>query len=207
MGYGRSIPLLDAELLRAYEDRLRSQGLPLDRLTNPGLTISEIENVLSPLGLRLPSEGREWWGWHNGENDEGRGRVIGPWRRFLSLEKSVKVYRELRPIAEELAEPGLPPPLDDPDFRWNPAWLPIKGPQLPFVIDCSVAEGEPTPIRMLDWQNVDEFFRPRADSFGQMVQWWIDAIDAGAWRWNPERNQWDTHDELLGPELRINPLV
>jgi hypothetical protein len=40
-----------------------------------------------------------------------------------------------------------------------------------------------------------------------MVSWWIEAIDYGAWRWNPERNQWDTHDELLRSELRTNPLV
>ncbi len=125
---------------------------------------------------------------------------------FLSLADAVEQYRKCRTSAELLVVPNLPP-LDDPDYRWNPAWLPVTGPQLPIVIDCSVAEGEPTPIRFIDWQNVDGFFKPRAESLGQMVSWWIEAIDCGAWRWNPERNRWDTHNELLPSELSTNPLL
>jgi hypothetical protein len=193
-------------MLHAYEERLGSQGVPVEQWTRPGLGSEEMEETLASLGLSLPIEGRVWWGWHDGATREGQDKVVGPWRSFLSLAEAVKVAQEFRLMAEELVEPDTPP-LDDPDFRWNPAWLPIKGPQLPFVIDCSVADGAPTPIRFIDWQNVDGFFKPRAESLGQMVSWWIEAIDCGARRWDPERNQWDMHDELLEWELRTNPLV
>jgi hypothetical protein len=206
MSKSPSTPFLDMEMLNTYEERLRAQGLPVDRWLKPGLTDREMDETLEPLGLSLPAEGRVWWRWHGGETSEGRDKVIGPWKSFLSLVESVEVYREFRSMAEGLVVPDLPP-LDDPDFRWNPAWLPISGPQHPCVIDCSVPGGEPTPVRFIDWQNVDGFFLPRAESFGQMVSWWIDAIDCGAWRWDPARNRWDTHDDLLDRELRANPLM
>lgn len=191
-------------MLNAFEGRLRSQGLRVDEWAKPGLKVDDIEVVLAPLGLRLPVEGRAWWQWCNGTIPQGQERLFGPWKTYLSLSDAVAVYRESRSVAKETAEAW---PQNDPDFLWNPAWLPIKGPQLPIVIDCSVADGQPTPVRFIDWQNVDGFLEPRAESFGQMVSWWIDAIDCGAWCWSPERNQWDTHDELLAWELRTNPLV
>jgi hypothetical protein len=206
MNQPSSTPLLDLAMLYAYEERLRTQGLPVGRWLKPGLTDEEMDEIVAPLGLSLPTEGRVWWGWHDGETVEGRDKVIRPWRSFLSLAESVRVYRELRSMAEELVEPDIPP-LDDADYRWNPTWLPITGIQLPFVIDCSVAEGEPTPIRCIDWQDVDGFFEPRAGSFGQMIIWWMSAIDSGAWRWNPERNQWDIRRELFEPALKANLLV
>jgi cell wall assembly regulator SMI1 len=202
-----SVPFLNVKMLQSFEDRVRGQGLPVDRWVNPGLTIDAMEEILAPFGLCLPVEGRVWWGWHDGSAYEGWGKLLGPGNSCLSLGESVKKYRQCRASAEELVVPSLPP-LDDPDFRWNPAWLPICGdPGHPIVIDCSVGEGEPTPIRFIDWQNVDGFFKPRAGSLGQMVSWWIRAIDSGAWRWNPERDRWDRHDELRDEEFRYSPLL
>jgi cell wall assembly regulator SMI1 len=194
-------------MLKSYEERLRRQGLGVDQWTRLGITTDVMEEILAPLGLRLPIEARVWWEWHDGSTYGGWEKVLGPGNVCLSLEESVKKYQQCRIEAEELVVPDCPP-LDDPDFRWNPAWLPVCGdPGHPVVIDCSVAEGEPTPIRFIDWQNVDGFFKPRAVSFGQMVSWWIRAIDSGAWRWNPERDRWDRHDELRDDEFKNNPLV
>jgi cell wall assembly regulator SMI1 len=192
------------DLLSDFEARLRSQGLPVDEWAKPGLAAGKIEEMLAPLGLRLPTEGLTWWQWHDGANRQGQERLFGPWKAYLSLDEAIAVYQESRSVAEVTAGAW---PQNDPDFLWHPTWLPIKGPQLPIVIDCSVPEGQPTPVIFVDWQNVDGFSKPRAESFGQMVSWWIEAIDCGAWRWDPERNQWDTHDELLRWELRTNPLV
>jgi hypothetical protein len=198
------VPLLSMDMLSAYEERLRSQGLPVDEWARPGLKLDAMEEMLAPLGLRLPVEGRSWWQWHDGTTHPGQERLFGPWKEYLSLEKAVAVYHQFRSIADETAGAW---PQNDRDFLWSPTWFPMKGPQLPIVIDCSVPEGQPTPIRFIDWQNVDGFFKPRAESFGQMVSWWIEAIDCGAWRWNPECNQWDIHDDLLEWALRMNPLV
>jgi hypothetical protein len=200
-------PLFDTAMLRTYESRLRTQGVPVDEWRKPGLTDDEMSDALAPLGLGLPMEGRVWWGWHNGAPGYGKGKLVAPsGDKFLSLAEAVETYREFRTIVQGLVEPDIPL-LADPDYRWNPAWLPIRGPQLPVVIDCSVPEGQPTPLRFIDLQDVEGSPKPRAQSLGQMVSWWIEAIDCGAWRWNPASNQWDTHDELLPRELRTNPLV
>jgi hypothetical protein len=199
-------PLLDAQLLHTYEERLRAQGLPFDEWVRPGLRGDEMDTVLAPLGLRLPSEARTWWGWHDGENPTARNDLLGPSTEFLSLAESVRQYGQSRGIAERTAKQD-PPPWDDPDFAWNPAWLPISRPGHPVVIDCSVAEDDPTPIRYIDWQNVDSFFLPKAQSLGQMVTWWIEAIDVGAWEWSHKDQRWFSHNDRLEPPLKFNVLV
>jgi hypothetical protein len=205
---GSSSPILDVSLLRAFEERLRLWDLPVGRWANPGLTDDEMDEVVAPLGLRLPIEARIWWGWYDGETKEGRGKLFTPWDGMLPLREAVDVYLSFRSMANKLSEPDhLPPPRDNPDFFWHPGWFPLLGPQLPFVIDCSVGENEPTPIRMIDWQDVDGFFEPRAGSFGQMVAWWIEAIDSGAWDRDTERQRWRSRHMLLPPELRRTQLV
>jgi hypothetical protein len=199
--------MLDRDLLSTYEERLRAQGVPVDGWTRPGLTTDEMRETLSPLGLRLPIEGSVWWAWRDGGEREGREHVLGPYKDFLSLSEAVKRHQDFRAIAEEQVEPDFPP-FDDPDYQWNPAWLPISGdPSHPVVIDCSVAEGMPTPLRVIDWEDIDGFFKPRAESLGQLVSWYMKAMDAGAWRWSPERRQWDVRRELLDDELRMTPLL
>jgi hypothetical protein len=92
------------------------------------------------------------------------------------------------------------------DFLWSPTWFPVVGWQLPIVIDCSVAEGQATPLRIVDWQDVEGFLEPQAQSLGQMVSWWIEAIDVGALEWNGADRKWLRHDI---PEWaqRTNPLI
>lgn len=201
------LPILDNATLRVYEGRLRAQGVPIDGWHEPGLTDDDMSEALAPLGLSLPLEGRVWWSWHNGVPGRGKAKLVAPsGDKFLSLAEAIETYKEFRAIVQELVEPDIPL-LADPDYRWNPAWLPIRGPQLPVVIDCSVPESQPTPLRFIDLQDVEGSPKPRAQSLGQMLSWWIEAIDCGAWRWNRERSQWDRHDELLPSALRANPLV
>lgn len=192
--------------MQLYEDQLRAQGVPVDEWKCPGLTSDQADEVLAPLGLRLPSEGRAWWRWHDGPTPEGRGLLFGPGKFCVSLEKAVEIYREFRAIVARAVEPDNPP-LDDADYRWNPAWLPIDGPQLPTVIDCSVPEGEPTPLRFIDLADVEESPKPRAQSLGQMVTWWITALESGVWQWDRNARAWERHRELLDDEIRRSPLL
>jgi hypothetical protein len=199
--------LLNATLLLRYEDCLRAQGVPVEEWGRAGLSEDEIEATLEPLGLRAPIEGRAWWGWHDGVVGEGRGRFLGPQSSgFLSLADAVDTYREYRTIVATLAEPDIPE-LADPDDRWHPSWLPIQGPQLPSVIDCSVAEGEPTPVRLVDLQDVAGSPTPKARSLGEVVAWRIEAMEAGAWRWDAGRRIWTVERSLMRAPIRMNPLV
>jgi hypothetical protein len=83
----------------------------------------------------------------------------------------------------------------------------IRGPQLPVVIDCSVPEGQPTPLRFIDLQDVEGSPRPRAQSLGQMVSWWIRALDSGGWHWDAAGSEWKIHRELMDDDYRMSPLV
>ena len=200
-------PILNNAMLKAYEQRLRALGVPVDEWKRPGLGDEEMREMLAPLGLRLPVEGRLWWGWHDGAPGSDYHKLIAPpGEKFLSLAEAVETYREFRAIVLKHVEPDIPA-LANPDDRWDPAWLPIRGPQLPLVIDCSVPEGQPTPLRRIDLQDIEGSPRPRGQSLGEMVSWWMSAIDAGAWRWDRVNAKWEVERELIDEAYRINPLV
>jgi hypothetical protein len=203
-----SPPVLDFDLLTAYEQVLRGQGIPVDQWRKPGLTSTEIQKTLDAIGLHAPIEARTWWEWHNGANPDGQDRVFGPWRDCLSLERAVAKYRQSRWIAEQSADDDLPSPMNDPDFRWNPAWLPIIGTGLQSAIGCSVAEDQPTPVRFIDFADQPaEYAQDKAVSFGQLITWWIDAMNSGAWHYNQTQARCEVHRDLLDDELRVSSLV
>jgi cell wall assembly regulator SMI1 len=201
-------PLLNPDMLTSYEALLRAQGVPVDAWTRDGLTAKEMEKTLAPLGLHLPIEGRVLWAWHDGATREGHGGLFGRGNRFLSLANAVRQYRQSREVAENTVDKNIPP-FDDPDFRWNPSWLPFTGdPGHPVAIDCSVAEGDPTPVRCICWSDQpEEYAQIGARSLGEVVILWTKALELGVWRWNAERELWDVDRDLLDPELRDNPLM
>jgi hypothetical protein len=201
-------PLLTPDLLAEYEERLRSQGAPVDRWGRPGLSDDEMDATIASVGLRLPTEARVWWAWHDGgTDDEGRWAFLGPnGTDFLSLARAVETYRACRALALELVEPEIPE-LANVENRWNSNWFPIRGEQLPVVIDCGVTLGAPTPVRRIDFADVEGSPSVRAPSLGQAVLWWIAALDAGAWTWNRDRRAWDRHQELVSDDWAQGPLI
>lgn len=49
---------------------------------------------------------------------------------------------------------------------------------------------------------------PVAESFGQMVAWWIDAIERGVWRYDTDLQRWEIdHHRLADPRLELTRLV
>ncbi len=199
-------PVLDAGMLTDYEARLKALGVPLDGLAR-GVASEEMATTLAPLGLTLPGEARVWWGRHNGSPGDYRSKPYAPpGEKFLSLSEAVETFNEYRGIVMELVEPDVPE-LANPDDRWHPAWLPIRGPQLPLVVDCSVSKDAPTPLRFVSMEDSDGSRRIRARSLGEMVQWWMEAIDAGAWRWDLASAEWVVDRELLPEARRMSPLL
>lgn len=207
MGNHGSPPVLDDQLIGNYEERLVAQGVPLGEWGRPGLTSLQMEKTVRPLGLALPTEARVWWGWHDGCPGEGRRKLLGPARQeFLSLTGAVETYRRYREVVQELVVPDIPG-LADPDARWNRSWLPIEGPQHPTVIDCSVVEDQPTPVRIIALEDVLGSPRPVAASLGEMVALWVRALDGGAWCWDVEQRMWRVEPERMDEDLRRSPLV
>jgi cell wall assembly regulator SMI1 len=198
-------PLLSLTQLERLEALWAEQGTPLVEHLRPGLTNEEIERELEPLGLRLPSEAALWWGWHDGV-PSGQPRVMGgSCFRFLTLGDAVREYHSSRRVAETAARTE-----DEADHLWHPSWLPITNTGYGGVIacDCSVATQDPTPIRMVDWGGKEDSDVPVAESFGQMVAWWIDAMERGAWRYDTGLGRWEIdHQRLADPSLELTRLV
>ena len=201
----------DAQFLSlAQLERLEAlwaeQGAPLVANLRPGLSEHEIEAQLRPLGLRAPAEARLWWGWHDGV-PSGQARIMGgSWFRFFTLSDAVAQYHSSRGVAKQAAgidEEGA-------DRFWHPSWLPITETGYGAVIacDCAVAEGSVTPIRVVDWGRKEDSDVPVAGSFGQMVAWWIEAIERGAWRYDADLGRWEIdHQRLADPSLELTHLV
>jgi cell wall assembly regulator SMI1 len=201
-------PLLDRSLLNEYEQRLHDQGAPVQDWLNPGASSKEMAAVLAPVGLQLPLEGRALWEWYDGATSAGQGLVFGNGNFFLPLADAVEQYVRERETAKDLAGDEAPP-FDDPDFRWPPGWLPFSGdPGHPAVIDCAVSDGDPVPVRCIAWEDQpEEYGLVEARSLGELINYFITAIDCGAWRWNATRELWDTEHELLAPDLRVHPML
>jgi cell wall assembly regulator SMI1 len=192
-------PVLAAELLGGLERRWRDQGWPGVDWLQPGLDDGEIDATTRPLGLRLPLEARRWWGWHNGlslPEDARRDQLIfgGPGFVYLSLSGAIDRYTMIREI--------------DAGPVWHPTWFPITVAVYGAVIacDCSDPDAERTPIRPVHWAS-GVMGDVKARSWGEMVTWWLDAMDHGAWRYEPSEGRWERDHEALDPELELTRLV
>jgi hypothetical protein len=178
-----------------------AQGAPIADQLADGLTDQEIDALMAPLGLRLPAEARMWWGWHDGVPWRPSGgvtpeRALGHGLQYLPLRDAVDQYLKEREVFSEVT--GDPEP-------YRPASLfPITWRAGPIMCDCSVPEGEPTPIYFSGSHDArpEDFERPAARSFGEMVTWWIEAIEDGVWRWDSGLEAWAIHPDLLDPERR-----
>jgi hypothetical protein len=199
--------MLDIGLCEQLERRWISQGAPLAGRLRPGLTERQMDELTEPLGLRLPVEARLWWGWHDGAA-VGRysvSRELGPAREFLSLSAAVEHYEQRRRMAAQAIE-GAPPPMSEPDWWWHPTWLPVTNGGPTIACECSVAQGEPCPMLVVDWHEAAEWIEfpeaadpVRTGSFGEMVEIWLRALDCGAWRFDASIGHWDGDYALLDP--------
>ncbi|HYI99921.1 MAG TPA: hypothetical protein VEX36_09650 [Thermoleophilaceae bacterium] len=165
-----------------------------------------MDEITVPLGLCLPSEARVWWGWHDGAPWRSGGeltpeRFIGPGREYMPLRDAVDAYLSDRQSFEEIE--------DDPEPFRPAAYFPITRSSGPILCDCSVAKGAPSPIYYTHayGQPAEELQRPAARSFGEMVGWWIDALNDGAWQWDSTSERWSYFPERLDPARELSGLV
>jgi hypothetical protein len=68
---------------------------------------------------------------------------------------------------------------DHPDSVWGKNWLAI-GSLGKVACDCAVQAEAPVPILDVDYHHVDVPGTVSARSFGEMVRWWIEALETGA---------------------------
>jgi hypothetical protein len=73
--------------------------------------------------------------------------------------------------------------------------------------DCAVEPDAPVPILKGDPHLVDEVGTVAARSFGEMVQWWIEALETGIWIYEPDHDRWERKPELISRELDLTRLI
>jgi hypothetical protein len=175
--------ILDGELLTELEAAWQSQGAEIAGVLAPGLSDEAMAALVEPLGLTLPAEARIWWGWHDGVTvTTPYGWEIGPDIGFYSLAQAVEQYREERESVNE--------------GDWPNSWLPFTNFRRgPLIIDCQADER--AIVHRVNWE-VGHF--PGADSMGELVALWLEAMDTGVWSWNPE-GAWHRAIDLAPPRM------
>lgn len=196
-------PMLTVELLERLRSGWDRHGAPLVGYLRPGLERNQIDALTKPLGLRLPDEAAVWWNWHDGV-DVGHGAEVelGPSLPFVPLETAVELCGEHREQAALAWE-------DRAQEWWRSSWFPITERLGAIRCDCSVKHDAPTPIFYADSHDYDRegLTQPRVGSFGEMVIWWIEALENGAWRYEAQAGRWERDDRLLPPERLRSGLV
>lgn len=199
-------PMLSIELLLELEARWRSQGAPIADHLRPGLNDREIDEATRPLGLRLPTEARIWWGWHDGASlrpntTSDTSRLLGPGREYLPLLDAVALYEQELEIFRSVG--------DDAELLRPTTRFPITYSSGPISCDCAIAEGDPTPIYHVHSHDydIDGVTHPKARSFGEMVTWWIEALNDEIWKWDPSTGSWDYFYKRLHRQRGVSGLV
>ena len=195
--------MLTPALLDALEQCWRTQQAPLVSRLRPGLTDSQIDELTAEIGLRLPEEARTWYRWHDGTDpvEYTHQRWIGPGHSLISLADSVEQTRKQR---DTLAHDGFLPP----EEWWAPSWFALTPSNGSLVCDCSVAPGEVTPIRIVRWDDQpDGHAKIRTRSLGELVSWFIEAFDCGAWCYRAGTVGWDPNPDVLRWELRTSGVL
>lgn len=179
---------LDKDLLDRFEERLRAEGALIVENWAPGLTDEQIDGLLQPLGLDLPEEARVWWRWHDGVlKDAPNPTEISPGRDHRPLRYAADCYAAL---ADDMRE-----------SHGIDALLCPVGDKPRLYFDCAVARDAPVPV----YSQNDDVVAPRLvlPSIGELIMVWIDLIDRGVWRTNPDGTwAWD-HEQLPNDVLEL----
>jgi hypothetical protein len=89
---------------------------------------------------------------------------------------------------------------------WKRTWLALD-PLGRVACECAVQADAPVPILKGDPHLVDEVGAVAARSFGEMVRWWIEALETGAWIYEPESDRWERRAELISVERDLTRLI
>jgi hypothetical protein len=151
----------------------------------------------------VPHELRLWWEWHDGSDVEPHELAVngsfGPSFKVLRIERALEFSRELRQGAEEDAP-------DDPGSLWASSWLAI-GSQGRVACECDLPAEAAVPVLDVDYHKAAFPGALAARSLGEMVSWWIEALELGAWRYDGTHTRWERRPELIPPERDLTGLV
>lgn len=172
-----SAPVLSFELLDALQDRwVRGEAADLVSHLEPGLSDERIDELTSPLGLRLPPELRTWFAWRNGAQHREWTCSLDLWSLATSvaetqLRRDTNLRVRRNPEAAEESE-------------FQPSWFMFSGGD---GSGAYVDTADRRPMSHLYYWDPEQ---PPVDtgipSLGRLVEIAIEAWDCGWYvRWEP----------------------
>jgi cell wall assembly regulator SMI1 len=189
--------------LGKLERLLAEQKAPVVERLRPPASAGAFGEIESDFGLPLPDELALWWEWHDGTDvkphEQAAKASIGPLFEFLGAEEALRVTRESRELAHEIDAVK-------PEVYWGRTWLAI-GSDGRVACDIAIRSDAIVSILDVDYHKADRPGAVVARSFGEMVRWWIQALEAGAWRFDEEDGRWVRTYELIPPERDQTGLV
>lgn len=188
--------MLTELLLDRLSATWRAHGVPVEDALAPGTEVSSFNSDDGSRHVELPTELQTWWAWHDGGVREAPSVFawqMGPLLQPMSSTRSRAKWQRSMEMAKKMAADALEgTALADPDYWWRASWVPLFSDGSGYLVgDCDLGGLDVAPIRRIEWgPGLDESARPRTDSFGQLVEWWIEAIEAGMWTFDHEAGMW-----------------
>lgn len=184
--------LSDVELDRLLAT-LKQAGAPIATRLNPGLSRSEQDAIVGPAGIELSEEARVWWGWRNGVDlDAAKPAATSlGWVTPLSLQAAIEEAAMMAQISAQTAVDGYDP--------WDPNWLPLVGTEgASITCDCGAGTAQASPVRFIDLEMGVESFDPVFGSIGELVEFWIEALERKFIEYDAARGDWSTNEPWPG---------
>jgi hypothetical protein len=192
------VPLTE-ELLARLERCLSDQRLPWLSSRRQPLTDDEIDQLTRPVGIALPPELRLWWRWFNGASAPRRVELT-PVLEVVSLEVALRGRDAMIDVAAGVAETP-----DDAERLYPSSFLPLFGSGGSVTIAANTALGPATPLHYVEFHPNDHPLVMLAPSLGDAVHRWVEMYEAGYYRWDEARGEWDfsRHDAALQPTITL----
>lgn len=203
--------MLNEQLLDRLSATWRAHGVPGEEALAPGREVSSFTSDDGALHVELPAELRTWWAWHDGCVEDWQGtRPIARSLRLMSSAQSRGWWQRSMELAKDAAGPApAGTPLADPDYWWRSSWVPLFSDGSGYLVgDCALGGPDVAPIRRIEWgPDLDVVARPRTDSFGQLIEWWIEALELGLWTYDRNMKRWGSVPWSKQLDERYNGLI
>lgn len=197
----RYVPVvpLNEELLARLARCLSDQRLPWLSARRQPLSDDEMDQLTQPVGIELPPELRLWWRWFNGATRPRRVELT-PVLEILSLELALRGRGTMMDVASGVTETP-----DDAERVYPSSLLPVFGSGGSVTIAANSALGPATPLRYVEFHPNDHPLLMLAPSLGDAVHRWVEMFEAGYYRWDEGRSEWDLsrHDAARQPTITL----
>jgi hypothetical protein len=204
-----------ATLLRELEETWRRKGFDQGSRFAPGLQPDEVVSQLASEGLPAPAEIVDWFSWRNGARGFPNrlselvelvpcGLEPGNLGACLGPELGRRYYLEhAQGLASVHRGSGDPEQTADPDFWWDPNWLPLMFANTDTIaVDLSSGSDMVSVLSISYWTG--DFRSPVADSLADFVRTLL-ALPDESWHFSDHENRWRVDLAALSRSNSIPP--